>query len=153
VKVVRHMLGSTPPPTYAQAWPFKGQIDRWQEIDFHTTHVRIWTGAVDEKTDAVDDLSRGGFHMRGFHGVTPETRESCHYFWTIATKPHPARDDITKLVVDQTAKTFLEDQGIIQAQWQNQQRFGFRPQISIHVDAAPNRARRVIEKLARMSQE
>ena len=34
VKVVRWMPVSDPPPTYAQAWPFQGRIDRWQEIEF-----------------------------------------------------------------------------------------------------------------------
>ena len=27
-------------------------------------------------TDAIDDPDRGGFHMRGFHGITPETEET-----------------------------------------------------------------------------
>ncbi|HEX2546578.1 MAG TPA: aromatic ring-hydroxylating dioxygenase subunit alpha [Ramlibacter sp.] len=148
VRVVRHLLHSDPPPTYAQAWPFRGKIDRWQEIDFHVTHVRIWTGAVDEGSASVDDPDRVGFHMRGFHGVTPETNETCHYLWSIATNPQPGRADVTQLVVDQTEATFLEDKVIIEAQWKNQQRFGFGPQVAIHVDAGPNRARRVIERLA-----
>ncbi|MCG2592403.1 aromatic ring-hydroxylating dioxygenase subunit alpha [Ramlibacter sp. XY19] len=148
VKVVRHMRGSEAPPTYAQAWPFKGRIDRWQEIEFHVSHMRIWTGAVDEGEAPLDDPQRGGFHMRGFHGVTPETATTSHYFWTISTNPRSNREEVTKVVVDQTARTFLEDKDIIEAQWKNQQRFGFRPQVDFHVDIGPNRARRVIQRLA-----
>lgn len=144
VRVTRHMPGSVAPPTYLQAYPFKATIDRWQEIEFHLSHLRIWTGAVNAGEQALDDPGRGGFHMRGFHGVTPETQESSHYFWTIATNPSSNREQVTALVVDQTSRTFLEDKDIIEAQWQNQKRFGFRPQIDIHVDQGPIRARRII---------
>ena len=101
--VVRLMPDSDPPPTYTAAWPFQGRIDRWQEVEFHVSHLRIWTGAMDVGTGRFDDPEREGFHMRGFHGVTPETDTSSHYFWTIATNPHPDKQDVTKLVVDQTA--------------------------------------------------
>jgi phenylpropionate dioxygenase-like ring-hydroxylating dioxygenase large terminal subunit len=147
VKVVRLMPGSSPPPTYSQAWPFAGLIDRWQEIEFEVSHCAIWTGAMEPGSGSYDDPDREGFHMRGFHGVTPETESSAHYFWTIATNPHPDKDDVTKLVVDQTAATFIEDKIIIEAQWQNQQRFPVRSQMDIHVDVGPNRARRIISSL------
>lgn len=149
VKVVRLMPGSEPPPTYAAAWPFAGRIDRWQEVEFHVSHCRIWTGAMDACSGRLDDPQRGGFHMRGFHGVTPETDATAHYFWTIATNPHPDKQDVTKLVVDQTAATFYEDKVVIEAQWRNQQRFPGREQLAIHVDVGPNRARRVVQGLLR----
>ncbi|MDR2298031.1 MAG: Rieske 2Fe-2S domain-containing protein [Comamonas sp.] len=147
VTVLRHMPDSDPPPTYAAAWPFKGRIDRWQEVEFHPSHVRIWTGAMDAGVDSLNNPQREGFHMRGFHGVTPETETSAHYFWTIATNPHPDMQDTTQLVIDQTAATFEEDKVVIEAQFRNQQRFGKRQMIDIHVDVGPNRARRVIERL------
>jgi phenylpropionate dioxygenase-like ring-hydroxylating dioxygenase large terminal subunit len=93
VKVVRLMPGSTPPPTYKAAWPFGESCDRWQEIEFDVSHLRIWTGAVEPGTDAIDDPNRGGFHMRGFHGITPETDETCHYFWSMASTRHPDMPD------------------------------------------------------------
>lgn len=149
VKVVRLMPDSEPPPTYTAAWPFAGRIDRWQEVEFHVSHLRIWTGAMDAGTGGLGDPARGGFHMRGLHGVTPETSHSSHYFWTIATRPHPDKQDVTQLVVDQTALTFDEDKVVIEAQWGNMQRFPGRAQVDIHVDAGPNRARRVVERLLR----
>lgn len=151
VRVVRWMPDSEPPPTYAAAWPFKAHIDRWQEVEFHPSHVRIWTGAMDVGADALDNPQRAGFHMRGFHGVTPETENSAHYFWTIATNPHPEMQDPTQLVIDQTAATFEEDKVVIEAQFRNQQRFGQRPVIDIHVDVGPNRARRVIDRLRQLT--
>jgi Phenylpropionate dioxygenase and related ring-hydroxylating dioxygenases, large terminal subunit len=152
VRVVRHMRNSTPPATYSAAWPFKGKIDRWQEIEFDVTHLRIWTGAVDTHTDSLEDPQRSGFHMRGLHGVTPETDNTTHYFWTMATNTPPTGGSNMVLVFDQTALTFEEDKVVIEAQYQNMQRFEVRPQVDIHVDAGANRARRIIAALAKPSE-
>jgi phenylpropionate dioxygenase-like ring-hydroxylating dioxygenase large terminal subunit len=148
VRVVRHMPNSPPPATYSQAWPFKGRIDRWQEIEFHVSHLRIWTGAVDANTESMDDPARGGFHMRGLHGVTPETENSTHYFWTVCCNRPQDRPSIKDLVYQQVADTFEEDRIVIEAQYDNMRRFPDRPMISIHVDNGPNRARRVVDKLS-----
>lgn len=151
VRVVRHMPNSAPPPTYTAAYPFKGNVDRWQEIEFHISHLRIWTGAVDVNTDALEDSDRGGFHMRGFHGVTPETETTSHYFWTIATNPVNDPEATLSKVVEQTMMTFDEDKVVIEAQYKNMLRFGARPMVDIHVDVGANRARKIIEQLRHSS--
>ena len=147
VFIKRYMPNSTPPPTYIAAYPFKDKVDRWQEIEFCPSHIRIWTGAVDADTDSLDDPNRGGFHMRGFHGITPETLETSHYFWTIATNPESNKDEILKKVVEQTRLTFDEDKVVVEAQYKNMKEFGVQPMIDFHVDLGPNRARRVIKRL------
>lgn len=148
VRVVRHMLNSEPPPTYSAAYPFKGRIDRWQEIEFHVSHLRIWTGAVDAGSEPVDNPERGGFHMRGFHGITPETENTSHYFWTMASNPAINQDEVMQKVIEQTAFTFEEDKVVIEAQYQNMQKFPGKPMIDIHVDVGANRARRIVEQLS-----
>jgi vanillate O-demethylase monooxygenase subunit len=147
VRVVRWMKQSQPPATYSEAWPYKGLIDRWQEIDFHVTWLAIWTGAVDADTDALDDPQRGGLHMRGFHGITPETDSSTHYFWSMASSSHPDMPDNSELVYEQTAQTFAEDKVIIEAQYRNICRFQRGEQIDLRVDAGANRARRTVARL------
>lgn len=147
VKVVRHMLDSTPPPTYKAAWPFKGNIDRWQEIEFMMSHIRIWTGAIDANSDDINNNDRQGFHMRGFHGVTPETATTCHYFWSMATNPVHDKENIKTKVVDQTRLTFDEDKGVIESQFINMTRFGHQPVIDIHIDTGANQARRLVKRL------
>lgn len=67
-------------------------------------HLRIWTGALDAGTEPMDFKDRGGSHMRGFHGVTPETENSSHYFWMIVTNPKSEPE----VVVEQTRLTFDE---------------------------------------------
>jgi phenylpropionate dioxygenase-like ring-hydroxylating dioxygenase large terminal subunit len=153
VRLVRWMPDSDPPPTYVAAWPFKGRVDRWQEIEFHVSHIRIWTGAMDTVLGRRDDPARAGFHMRGFHGITPETETTTHYFWTVATNPHPEKEGVTQTVIEQSAATFDEDKIVIEAQYRNQIEFPGRAQIDIHVDAGPNRVRRVIERLVKAGGE
>lgn len=85
--------------------------------------------------------------MRGFHGVTPETDTTSHYFWTMATNPEHDPEAVTAKVLHQTRLTFDEDKVVIEAQYQNMCRFGTRPMIDIHVDVGANRARRIIERL------
>ncbi|WP_241295599.1 aromatic ring-hydroxylating dioxygenase subunit alpha [Burkholderia stabilis] len=147
VTLVRRMPDSDPPPTYTAAWPFAGRVDRWQEIEFHVSHIRIWTGAMDAGTGDLLAPARGGFHMRGFHGITPETDTTTHYFWTVATNPQHDVERVAQTVIEQSAATFDEDKTVIEAQYRNQVRFPGGRQIDIHVDAGPNRARRVIERL------
>lgn len=147
VRVTRYMPNSTPPPTYTDAYPFKGQVDRWQEIVFHPSHLEIWTGAVDANTESLDDENRGGFHLKGFHGVTPETDETSFYIWTQASNPTSNPKENMKLVIEQTALTFDEDKVVIEAQYANMKRFGNKKMIDIHVDAGANRARRIVKQL------
>lgn len=147
VRVIRHMPDSVPPPTYSAAYPFTGRVDRWQEIEFLVSHLRIWTGAIDAGTDSLENPKRGGFHMRGFHGVTPETETTSHYFWTMATNPQSNPEETKAKVIEQTILTFDEDKVVIEAQYKNMLRFGKIPMIDIHVDVGANRARKIIQKL------
>ena len=68
---------------------------------------------------------------------------------TPAARRRPDKQDVTKLVVEQTAANFDEDKVVVEAQWQNQLRFPVRSQLDIHVDVGPNRARRVVDRLLR----
>lgn len=152
VRVVRKMPGTPPPPTYKAAWPFGELCDRWQEIEFHISHLRIWTGAMEPGTGSMDDPNRHGFHMRGFHGVTPETDETSHYFWSIASNEHPHMPGNLNDVVEQTRYTFGEDKVVIEAQHQNMKGFGSAATwIDIHVDAGAVRARRVMDRLVKQN--
>lgn len=151
VRAVRLMPGSVPPPSYRILWPFGETCDRWQEIGFFITYLSIWTGAMVPGEGALDDPARGGLHTRGFHGVTPETDATSHYFWTMAANCHPDTPKdfpLVDKVVANTRVTFEEDKAVIEAQYRNMLRFDGRDDwTDIHVDLAPNRARRMIAAL------
>lgn len=148
VTVRRYMPDSTPPPTYTAAYPFKGKIDRWQDIEFYPSHIKIWTGGIDANSGSVTDPDRGGFHMRGLHCITPETEETSHYFWTIATNPVNDIEATKQKVVEQTRLTFDEDKVVIEAQYKSMRHFNDESVVHIHVDAGANQARRIIKKLS-----
>jgi phenylpropionate dioxygenase-like ring-hydroxylating dioxygenase large terminal subunit len=147
VTVTRHMPNSVPPPTYVDAAGFKGNIDRWQEIEFTPMVIRIHTGGCDVGTGAYEGKREHGFSMMGFHGVTPETETTTHYFWSIATNVGLDRG-VPQIVFDQTAFTFKEDQAVLEAQ---QKRISETPGgkfIDIASDIGSNLTKRLLRSLA-----
>lgn len=148
VRVRRELRGSEPPPTFKLAWPFKGRVDRWQEIVWHPSHVTIFACAVDAGSEPLGAPGdSGGLHLPSFHGVTPETEHSCHYLWTAACNRAPGRESVIDTVYEQFYATFLEDCDVIDSQYRNQRHFAGAVQVDAHMDAAPNRARRLLARL------
>jgi vanillate O-demethylase monooxygenase subunit len=112
VMVRRYMPASPPPPTYVAAKGFTGLIDRWQEIEFEPVLLRIHTGGCDAGTGAYEGRREHGVSMIGFHGITPETETTTHYFWSMTTNVLP----MVETIFEQTAMTFREDQAVLEAQ-------------------------------------
>jgi phenylpropionate dioxygenase-like ring-hydroxylating dioxygenase large terminal subunit len=118
VSFIRWLLNSVPPPTYVNAVGFKGRVDRWMEFEFIAPGVVLqFTGALDVGTGAYDLGKReGGFALRIFHGITPATADSCHYFWSGC---HGYRQDepaVTDELFGALAATFAEDAAVLEAQ-------------------------------------
>ncbi|WP_343615913.1 aromatic ring-hydroxylating dioxygenase subunit alpha [Novosphingobium sp.] len=147
VRVERRMPASVPPPTYVAAKGFKGLVDRWQEIEFEPILIRIHTGACDEGTGAYDGKREHGFSMRGFHGITPETESTTHYFWSMAT--NVTTGDIPDLVFEQTARTFEEDQIVLELQQRRIEQSPERPIMDIASDVGGRFTRQFIRNLLR----
>jgi phenylpropionate dioxygenase-like ring-hydroxylating dioxygenase large terminal subunit len=118
VKFVRWLLNSVPPPTYVDAVHFPGRVDRWMEFEFVAPGVvNQFTGALNVGEGAYELGKReGGFALRIFHGVTPESADSCHYFWSGC---HGYRQDeprVTDEIFAALAATFAEDAQVLEAQ-------------------------------------
>lgn len=121
VKFIRWLLNSVPPPTYVNAVGFTGRVDRWMEFEYVAPGVVYqFTGALDIGKGAYEEGNRsGGFALRIFHGITPETADSCHYFWSGA---HGYRQDDaqeTEKLFAALAMTFDEDAVVLEAQHQS----------------------------------
>ena len=101
------------PPTYRKACPHLAErVDRWQEFEFVAPAVVLqWVGAIDAGTGAYDQGKRdGGFSLRIFHALTPETETTCHYFWCGANgyaQDDPQRD---RALVRRAADGVRQDQ-------------------------------------------
>ncbi len=153
VHFIRWMFGITPPPTYAKAADFADglKVDRWQEFEYVApTSVLQWTGALPEGRGAEQNREQqGGFQLRLYHGATPETEESCFYFWSPANGYKPDDAAESKALHDEIAAVFLEDIEVLEAQQASMAASTDRPLIDVKHDKARLPARRTIERLIR----
>lgn len=88
VYVSRHMNDVVCPPSYyrsARAKGIEGNIDRWQDIEFHAPglyllHSRIAAAGAPPQGD--DDSAAA--HKKIVYGITPATAGATHDFWMVA---------------------------------------------------------------------
>lgn len=151
LKFTRWLLNSPAPPTYKKAVPtLADKIDRWQEFEFVAPAVVLqWVGATDAGTGAYDEGKRdGGFSMRIFHALTPETATSCLYFWSTLNGFRPNDPAATDKIFSEVSAAFLEDQYIVQRQQERLTECGEDALINIVADGARVHMRRVLERMA-----
>lgn len=154
VTLTRRMPNSVPPATYVAAGRFKGNVDRWQIVDFQPSTgsvLRVNAGACDVGTGAYEGRRDNGFVLLNVHGVTPETEQSTHYLWTICTNA-PAESGVPELLYDQFYKTIAEDEVALEAQ---QRRINDAPDIpfvGIASDGAVNRGRMLLDRMRQAEQ-
>jgi vanillate O-demethylase monooxygenase subunit len=118
VRFIRWLLNSVPPPTYVNAVGFAGRVDRWMEFEFVAPGaVYQFTGALEVGQGAYEQGNRtGGFALRIFHGITPETADSCFYFWSGAHGYRQSEPEVTGQLFEALSTTFGEDAAILEAQ-------------------------------------
>lgn len=147
VTLLRKMPDSVPPKTYVAAGGFKGNVDRWQMVEYQpgTGNVlRVNAGACDVGTGAYEGRRDNGFVLLNVHGVTPETETTTHYIWTICTNA-PAESGVPDKLFDQFHETICEDERALEAQ---QRRIDDMPDmrfVGIASDGAVNRARMLLD--------
>lgn len=151
LRYIRWMTDSTPPPTYIEGvgWPPDVRVDRWLEFEFVAPSTVIqWTGALETGRGAQENRRQpGGFSLRNWHGVTPETESSCHYFWCPANGYRPDDADATARLHRDIAATLAEDIEFLERQQETMSADPARPLVDIRHDAALKPARRTIERM------
>jgi phenylpropionate dioxygenase-like ring-hydroxylating dioxygenase large terminal subunit len=156
LKYVRWMLNSPPPPTYSKAVNFKGNVDRWQEFEFIApSNIRQWSGAVNVGQGAYEGGNRdGGFSLRIFHGVTPETDKTCFYFYSTCNGYRQDDPAATEQLFSEISAAFKEDKDICEAQQARIDELGEGGMVDIVSDGARIQLRRIIQiKLAEDQQQ
>lgn len=153
VHYIRWMIGSVPPPTYVKGAKFAAgvRVDRWQDFEYVApTSVIQWSGALPTGRGAEANRDRpGGFSLRLYHGATPETEDSCFYFWTPANGYRQDEPAATEELFDEIAATFTEDLAFLEAQHAALKAEPARPLIDVKHDAARVHARRALDRLIR----
>lgn len=145
---IRWMLDSQPPPTYVKAAGFRGRVDRWQEFEWVApASVLQWSGALDVGKGAQRDRDQGGFQLRIFHALTPETEGTCFYFWSAANGYRQDDPDATEQLFREIDTAFQEDKAIVEAQQERLARSGQDRLVDIASDSARTHMRRTVARL------
>lgn len=145
---IRWLMDSTPPPTYLKAHPFEGNIDRWMEFQYIAPGSVIqWTGGIAAGHGAVENRDQPGFSLRVFHGLTPETDDTCFYFWSAANGYRQDEPRATQELFEQIDIAFNEDKAIVEAQQQTLSATGEAGLVDIVSDAARIHMRRTVKRM------
>ena len=153
-RVLRWFPSCPPPPTYWAAVPgLPENVERWQEFEFFVPSVMLqWTGAVQVGQGARDPGKRaGGFSLRMFHGMTPETETTCHYFWSAANGYRRDQPETTDQLFVEIAKAFSQDKQIIELQQARISETGEEWMVPTCHDVARVAMRRALERLEKTS--
>ncbi len=149
VYFIRWLLDCLPPPTYVSMVGFKQNVDRWMEFEFFSPGaIHQFTGALLANTGAYDQgLREGGFALRIFHGITPETEHSSHYFWSAAHGFRQNEADVTQKLFDAISLAFREDEEMLESQYERHLAFPDGALLDIKHDAARIHANQVLDDL------
>ncbi|MGB8437589.1 MAG: aromatic ring-hydroxylating dioxygenase subunit alpha [Burkholderiales bacterium] len=126
VTVARWMIDTPPPATYVKAGGFRGNVDRWQFINFvPPAFIRLDVGALDTgqgapqmKTGAfaAEGNLPGGIEMRNLNAITPESERTCHYFWAQAHNFLLDQPQVTDMLFEQIDTAFRQDWEVFETQ-------------------------------------
>lgn len=149
VRFVRWMRNCQPPPLYAAAVTFKGRVDRWQEFEYVAPSCILqFTGAVDVGQSAHENGNRdGGFGLRMFYGITPETERTSWFLWSAANGYRQNEPEATEQLFRAMENAFEEDNVVLEQQQTRLSEFPERPQINTNHDGARVSARLAVERL------
>lgn len=107
-----------------------------------------WSGALDVGRGAQDRREQdGGFSLRLFHGLTPETESSCFYFWSTCNGYRQDEPEATEQLFAEIANAFTEDKAIVEAQQASLSVTGEDRLVDIVSDAARIHMRRTLQRL------
>jgi vanillate O-demethylase monooxygenase subunit len=147
---IRWMLDCPPPPTYKRAQPALGErVDRWQEFEYVAPgNIMQWSGALNVGLEAAQNRDQpGGFSLRLFHGLTPETDGTCFYFWSTGNGYRQDEPQATEELFHEISIAFNEDKQIVEAQQKTLEKTGETGLVDIVSDAARVHMRRAVIRI------
>jgi phenylpropionate dioxygenase-like ring-hydroxylating dioxygenase large terminal subunit len=146
----RWMLDCATPPTHKMAVPTLGaSVDRWQEFEYIAPGcIRQWSGSLTAGTGAYTEGKRGGgFSIRLFHAITPQTENTCLYFWSTAIGYRQNEPSVVTASFNDVAKAFQEDKAILELQQIRIAETAPERLVNIANDGARIQMRRVVERM------
>lgn len=146
----REMPNIDAPPFFAMVLDHHGRINRWQTAVSLAPSICMTDFGVYPVGRSPDNAYRS--HV--LHLLTPETRRSTHYFWSVARNRRLDDDALTQAVCRAITQTFDEDAVVLKTQQAQMEKYDRPvPGVAMKVDEAPIRARRLLEALVRREAE
>jgi len=153
VRYTRWMRASPAPAAYAKAG-LSGTVDRWQDFAFHAPCVVLQhSGSVPQgAADGIEDPAAlqatvAGLSFRILHAITPETPDSCFYFWSLRNPRVDAATSAASQLFRDVAEAFDEDRRILEAQHARLRQRPGGALVDIASDGARIAARRALDAL------
>jgi vanillate O-demethylase monooxygenase subunit len=149
VKLMRLMRGTVPGPFHVKYGGFKGNVDRYQIVEFSPGWVTIDSGMTEAGYISEDfEIAPDTFNLNKivFNGLTPESDGTTHYFYSIAHAFGGGRADVVDALARDFDKIFEEDAIILEAQYERLRLDPHRPLVDINSDVAAIQARRIVER-------
>ncbi len=149
VTVSRWMMDIPPSPTCKQFGVFEGNVDRCQILTWTApSTVSIDDSGAPAGTGGDNSVRGNGIEMYNLSTVTPETRNTSHYFWSQALGPGlNDKLELNDFFYDQILNTSLEDKEVLEAQQQFIDTHGKPSEIDINADAGALQARQTLAPL------
>ncbi len=160
--VTRWMENIDAPPFWAgqikHALDYTGKVDRWQIIKFEAPcTVNIDVGVAETGTGAIPEGGNMGdrntsVRSRGVNGyvlntITPETDQTCLYFWAFARNYCLDEQRLTHELREGVAHIFREDELVLEAQQRAMNDHPDHVFYNLNIDAGSMWARRLIDGL------
>ncbi len=145
----RFMIDFQPPPLFAKAGNFDGNVDRWQFVTWKApATVYLDVGCAKTGTGAASGDRSQGISIWSSHLIAPETETSSHYMFCFSRNFHLGDEAMSKLLYEGSKATFMEDVEVLQLQQANVEGGSIEGLVDIRNDAAQLQARRIMRQLA-----
>lgn len=150
--VTRWMENIEAPPFWAgqiqQARGYRGPVDRWQIIRFEAPcTVAIDVGVAPTGTGAPKGDRSQGVNGMVLNTITPETDNTCLYFWAFARNYCQGEQRLTHQLREGVAGIFREDELVLEAQQKAIEEHPDHKFYNLNIDAGAMWARRLIDRL------
>jgi phenylpropionate dioxygenase-like ring-hydroxylating dioxygenase large terminal subunit len=145
VRNIFRISDTEPAPFFRRIAGMDGRVDRTSVMIFKPPAYIDNIATV--LPHGTTDLARG-FQLRAQVGcITPETATTCHYFVSWSRNFAIGKSWVTDAARKNNDKTVSQDIAMIEAQQRILDKFPNRRQVSMYVDGAQIRARRIISKI------
>lgn len=146
VTVHREMPQVECPPFFTKVTGLEGSVDRRQIAEFFAPAFHITTTTLKPSGDSDDSRMA---RQKTMHAITPETRTTTHYFWSVSRDYAVGDQSVTDYTLTAVAGVFDQDIAACEAiehiiaAWEP----SYPLELNIKVDVGPLQSRKILEKM------